>query len=130
MAQDLFYQQQDKPRKLFTGKNESVTVGSGDVDLLEVSTLGMERMFARLKNTHGSVAFDAVKVLAKCTEDTDDDWVDVSAVSGIVTLSGSIATLAAGSVGYIIVDCRGLSKVKIQASTGSSGSASIYASGS
>jgi len=99
-------------------KNSVVIPATGDTDLLTVDTLGMKTLGAAFDVTVN--ALDAFKVLMKFHR--DDSWrtiyTGITSTPGglVIAASGTLATTAAGSSGWLILDVRGVWAVKFTGS--------------
>lgn len=108
---------------MLLAKNEDVAVAqAGNATLLEVTTLGADRMlltaacvgqaldaFIVQGRPHPEGAY--VTLVSAGTDYTND-------VAPVINASGDLTTLAAGSTGWVLLDVRGLESVKVLASSG------------
>lgn len=122
-------------RQRLEAKNEAVTVAqSGNTTLLDLDVSGLERLAVQLAVT--GQALDAFLVQATPPDGTLATYfsaaADFTSPAGlIIDASGDLTVLAAAATGWFVMDVRGLSKVKILASSGNiaGSTVSAYAGG-
>lgn len=101
---------------------------SGVQDLFTMDVEGLVRVCVNLKVAVNALAAFAIQAKFRGTE----DWVTLRSTSGqfvtplgvLIDTSGDLTVLAVGS-GYFILDCAGMSKLKIRANSGNAGGSSL-----
>jgi hypothetical protein len=121
-------------RGSYTAQNLATTcAGTGNTVLLDMTVLGLDRLsVVVLPTVH---AIDVFLVEVKLHPSTD--WVTLtSAVTAtpaglVIAASGTLASLGAAAVGWVVLDVRGIYGVRISVSGASDGTLlDAYATGS
>ncbi|HEY6965884.1 MAG TPA: hypothetical protein VI229_00320 [Burkholderiales bacterium] len=113
--------------------NLAVSVPSaGLTTLLDIDVRGLSFVTVRVDPT--VQALDALELQGK-TNQGEGSYFTFASASGdytspsgyVVKASGNLAAQAAGSIGWVLVDVRGLSQLRVQASANVAGAATVSA---
>ena len=111
--------QSKTPTKVFASNTVANIPATGNTDLLDVQTLGIERLAVEIVLS-ADQALDAFIMQAQITPESAFVTItsSITATPGGVVLaaSGTLATLSAGATGWALLDVRPFYAVKFQAS--------------